>query len=82
MATFKVVFRNALNSAGEITEVPADKLNANGAIIESYGFCEREIREGDPFARDTWEYVILDKDADRFTVGLNKTSNVLEHKKL
>ena len=81
MAVFKITFKNGLNSEGEPFELPADKLNANGARIDSYGYVEREIRDGDNFARDIWEYEIPDKDADRFIDGLNNTPNVIEYKK-
>lgn len=81
MAVFKVTFRNALNSEGEPFELPADELNANGVMIDSYGYVEREIREGDNFSRDLWEFEISDKDADRFIEGLKVTPNVIEYKK-
>jgi hypothetical protein len=81
MAIFKVTFRNALNSEGEPFELPADKLNANGVIIDSYGYVEREIGKGDNFSRDLWEFEISDKDADRFVEGLKLTPNVIEYTK-
>ncbi len=81
MAIFKVTFRNTLNSEGEPFELPADELNANGVMIDSYGYVEREIREGDNFSRDLWEFEISDKDSDRFIEGLKITPNVIEYRK-
>jgi len=81
MAIFRVIYRNGLNSEGEPFELPADKLNANGARIDVYGYVEREIRDGDNFSRDTYEYDIADEDADRFVEGLKKTPNVIEYKR-
>ncbi|OPY77407.1 MAG: hypothetical protein A4E64_01133 [Syntrophorhabdus sp. PtaU1.Bin058] len=81
MAVFKVIFRNRLNSSGEPFELPADKLNANGVIIESYEYIKREIRDGEDFARELWEYEVPDKDADRFAVGLDSTPTIIEYKK-
>lgn len=81
MAIFRVTFKNGLNSEGEPFELPADKLDANGAMIDCYGYVEREIRDGENFSRDVYEYEIQDKDADRFIEGLKKTPNVLEYKK-
>jgi hypothetical protein len=81
MATFKVIFKNRLSLEGEPSDLPADKLNANGAMIESYGYVEREIRKGEDFSRDTWEYRIIDKDADRFIDGLKSTPAVIEYER-
>ena len=81
MATFKVTFKNRLSIDGEPIDLPADKLNANGARIESYGYVSREIREGDGFSRDTWEYEIADKDADLFVEGLKSTPLVIDYNK-
>ncbi len=81
MATCKVIFKNGLNLEGEPFELPADKLNANGARIDSYGYVEREIKEGENFSRDTYEYEIPDKDANRFIEGLKNTPNVIDYKK-
>ncbi len=78
MATFKVIYRNKLNGDGEPCEFPADKLNANRVIIESYGIEKREIREGENFARETWGYEVPDKDADRFAEGLKTTPTIIE----
>ena len=80
MATFKVIFKNRLTLEGEASDHPADKLNTNGAMIESYGYASRELREGENFARDTWDYEIRDKDADRFVEGLKSTPVVIEYK--
>lgn len=81
MAKFKVIYRNRLGVDGEPVDLPADQLNTNGAMIESYGFAEREIKHGEGFSRDTWEYEILDKDADRFIDGLKRTPAVIEFEK-
>lgn len=81
MAIFEIVYRNALNPEGEPCEFPADKLNANGARIDSYGIVKREIRPGDNFARELWEYEIPDKDADRFAEGLKTTPTMIEYKR-
>jgi len=83
MATFKVTLKNRLGIDGEPMDIPSDKLNANGAMIESYGYVSREIREGEGFARDLWEYEITDKDDDRFIEGLkSSTSVVIDYKKI
>ena len=81
MATFKIIFKNRINLQGEALDHPADKLNANGAMIESYGYVAREIREGENFARDTWEYDIREKDADRFAEGLKTSPDIIEYKR-
>jgi hypothetical protein len=81
MAILRVTYRNALNSEGERFELPADKLDTNGARIDCYGYVEREIREGDNFSRDVYEYDIPDKDADRFIEGLKRTPTVMEYKR-
>jgi hypothetical protein len=80
MAIFKITFKNKLDQNGEPCELPADKLNTNGARIDSYEYIKRETRDGDNFAREIWEYEIPDKDTDRF-VGLNSTPGVIEYKK-
>ncbi|HEY3275224.1 MAG TPA: hypothetical protein VGJ94_01280 [Syntrophorhabdaceae bacterium] len=82
MATFKVIFKNRLNMEGQPFDLPADKLNANGAMIEFYGYGSREIRTGENFARDTWDYQVRDKDVDRFIEGLKSTPTVLEYKQV
>ena len=82
MATFRITFKNRLGIDGEPMDIPPDKLNANGARIESYGYVTREIRQGEGFARDTWEYEIADKDNGRFIEGLRSTSVVMDYKKL
>jgi hypothetical protein len=81
MAIFKIIFKNRLGLDGETFDLPADKLNSNGAMIESYGYVEREVRDGDGFTRDTWEYEIPDKDADRFLEGLKSTPDIIEYKR-
>lgn len=81
MATFKVIFKNRLNLEGEPSDLPADKLNTNGAMVECYGFGSREIRQGESFARDTWDYQIREQDTDRFIEGLKSTPSVLEYRK-
>jgi hypothetical protein len=82
MATFRIVFKNRLSLEGEPIDLPADKINANGAMIEFYGFASREKREGESFSRDTWDYEVRDQDADRFVEGLKSTPNLIEYKKL
>ena len=79
MATFKVIFKNRLNVDGEPGDLPADKLDANGAMIEFYGYVERETREGEAFSRDTYEYQVRDSDTDRFVEGLKKTPTIIEY---
>ena len=81
MALFRVIFKNRVDSKGEPLELPADKLNANGAMIESYGFVERVVNKGEDFSRDIWEYEILDQDADRFIEGLKISPTVIEYKR-
>jgi len=82
MAVFKVTLRNRLGIDGEPMDIPSDKLDANGARIESYGYVSREVREGEGFSRDTWEYEIADKDDDRFIEGLKKSASVvIDYKK-
>ena len=83
MATFKVTLKNRLGIDGEPMDIPSDKVDANGARIESYGYVAREIREGESFSRDTWEYEIADKDDDRFIEGLKSSSSVvMDYKKV
>lgn len=81
MAIFKVIYRNRLDGKGEPCELPADKLDANGVMIDSYEYIEKEIREGENFARELWEYEVPDKDADLFAEGLKKTPTVIEFNK-
>jgi hypothetical protein len=81
MATFKIIFKNRLNLDGEPADLPADKLNTNGAMIDSYGYVEREMKDGEDFSRDTWEYEVRDTDADRFVEGLKSTPSVIEYKR-
>lgn len=82
MAIIRITFKNRLNKDGEPFELPADKIDTNGARIDSYEYIEKEIRDGDDFAREIWEYEIPDKDADRFTEGVKKTPSVLEYKRM
>jgi hypothetical protein len=81
MATFKVTFKNRLSPDGEPVDLPADALVSNGARIESYGFAGREIKKGETFSRDIWEYEIRDSDADRFVDGLKRTPTVIDFEK-
>ena len=75
---FRVTFRNRLNEDGLTYEYPTDQLNTNGATIEYFDSVGSEIRKGENFARETWEYEV--DDADRFAGGLRLTPTVMSFK--
>lgn len=81
MANFKVTFKNGLDENGCTCEFPTDELNANGATIEDFSLVESDIREGENFARETWEYEVDDAEADMFGNGLDSTPTVISWKR-
>lgn len=77
--TFHVTFKNHLDSDGNTFEFPTDSLNANGAKILDFSHVESEVRDGENFARETWEYEV--DDADRFEEGLSNSPTVISYKR-
>lgn len=82
MAKFNVTFANHIDGDGNTFEFPADVLDTNATEIEYFDFVKSDIKKGDGFARETWQYEVADKDASRFALGLDRTPTVLSYKQV
>lgn len=82
MATYHVTFKNHLDCNGETFEFPTDQLETNGAEVLDFSHVESDIRDGENFAREIWEYEVDDDDNDRFENGLDTSSTVIEYKQV
>lgn len=82
MARYKITYANHPNEAGETFEFPTDSFNCNGVDLITFDFIGSEIRNGEGFARETWEYEIKDDDVSRFEVGLEQIDTAISWKRV